>query len=1354
MERYKDVRIDNTLEFCLPERWKFIREAEDDGAKSYSVSIDEYTDNSGKEWQTFTATVVEVNNDPSKSGQFFTKAEDLAQSLAEFSSSLETYRFPSNIPCVESINLMESEPIPGLKLNTLSLTVFVCDSGSHGYLVGVFIPIISADLFIEYYDRLIEVISMMKINGKPVGLKNASAADFCKRRGIDLPETAQTPTEKTVDPLAEYQKLSDTIHHKKQGGKDVFAVNKEWTFTLPSGLNYSIDSNYKDDGIGSYESQKPMVIKDYDCFNFALDRHLHFLGEYYSVTDCRYDNQFLSDNDNGAAEQSLDFGNGLSFTFKYGDDSIKSRQIKVKDTNALYVDIAIINDWLMGLNIQMRVRGDNIAPYNISTTLKNVPADKVRKIVDKIEELASSVKLLKATPAKVKSKKEPAKKEAKPQEDFIVEDGVLVKYISKKKQVVIPDGVTAIANSVFSGRADITSVIVPEGVKSIGRRAFENCFALKTVSLPQSLEEIGGYAFVDCHELKSIYLSDHITVIPDSCFSECYALNNVTLPSKLTSIDAFAFKNCRSFTNIVIPDGVTSIGFTAFASCDALKTIYIPETVTEMPDNFMNAGVFGGCKQLTIHGKKDSFAATYAAEHNIPFAEKTQPKAKENKKTLSAKEKNEKSLEWIGDFGLKNGELRMYKGSGDTVTIPKEIKSVLWNYKPFKNAKVKHMLVEHGATRLMGFVSENKDLESLDIPGTIKHLYRYSFNNCSNLKCITLHEGIKAIDLQVFDGCTALKEVLIPASVAEIINEQGNSFEWITFRVYRGSYAEKRLKELDNAVGCSKWSISVLDEEPPHDETTDLDHEDYDFEIEHGVLKRYLGIKEAVKVPDGVVRIASYAFARSSCKSIELPKSLRIIEPCAFRECQSLTEIDIPAGVGGLCGDGYSNPFYQCYNLKTVKLHEGLRCLSLEILEAIKAERLELPSSVRVVEPQPPWRKLDADKLLVYSGSEAQRALNRIGQPYTVRGGVQIEREHTIDEYSQADEFVIEKGALLRYDGFARTVTIPDGVKSIAEKAFYANPFIEKVILPNTIKRIGVSAFDECVMLREINLPDGLRNLSSSAFHRCISLEEIRIPSSVKATGEYIFYECKGLKKLILEEGIEKIGHCAFNGCTKLAHVEFPQSLREIKQAAFSGIGMTEVYVSDGVNFIGNYAFRSETLRDLHLPRDAKLDTYFQPEENTTLHVYRGSPAEAWAKENGAHFVYELTPAERETKRRREEAEARRKAEQEARRREEAERQRKLEEARREEERLRLEARKKYRDALNKDLDTQEQIVAENRGLFGESARRRRAAKARIKEINEQLEKIELAEFTAKNEAMLAELKSSIDSMRKSLNIT
>jgi hypothetical protein len=71
--------------------------------------------------------------------------------------------------------------------------------------------------------------------------------------------------------------------------------------------------------------------------------------------------------------------------------------------------------------------------------------------------------------------------------------------------VVIPDSVTSIGSSVFSGCTGLTSVVIPDSLTSIGGGAFYNCSSLTSVVIPDSVTSIGDYAFQSCYSLTDVY---------------------------------------------------------------------------------------------------------------------------------------------------------------------------------------------------------------------------------------------------------------------------------------------------------------------------------------------------------------------------------------------------------------------------------------------------------------------------------------------------------------------------------------------------------------------------------------------------------------------------------------------------------------------------------------------------------------------------------------------------------------------------------------------------------------------------------------------------------------------------------
>ena len=80
-------------------------------------------------------------------------------------------------------------------------------------------------------------------------------------------------------------------------------------------------------------------------------------------------------------------------------------------------------------------------------------------------------------------------------DDFVIENGNLLKYSGSDRAVAVPDGVTAVGERAFAGCASLEETVLPEGVRYIGEFAFANCARLKKVNLPASVKNVRNGAF-------------------------------------------------------------------------------------------------------------------------------------------------------------------------------------------------------------------------------------------------------------------------------------------------------------------------------------------------------------------------------------------------------------------------------------------------------------------------------------------------------------------------------------------------------------------------------------------------------------------------------------------------------------------------------------------------------------------------------------------------------------------------------------------------------------------------------------------------------------------------------------------
>lgn len=153
-------------------------------------------------------------------------------------------------------------------------------------------------------------------------------------------------------------------------------------------------------------------------------------------------------------------------------------------------------------------------------------------------------------------------------------------------------------------------VVVPDGVRSIGDSAFYYCNNITRVTLPASLNEIGHGAFSSCSKLDSVVLPKSIVKIGDYTFNSCVRMSSIVLPQGLLSIGISAFLRCRKLGTIVIPSSVKSICSYAFSNCEGLKEVVV---CCKSPIDIDKTVFYGiKCENIMLivpTGSKEAYAA-------------------------------------------------------------------------------------------------------------------------------------------------------------------------------------------------------------------------------------------------------------------------------------------------------------------------------------------------------------------------------------------------------------------------------------------------------------------------------------------------------------------------------------------------------------------------------------------------------------------------------------------------------------------------------------------------------------------------------------------------------------------------
>jgi len=106
---------------------------------------------------------------------------------------------------------------------------------------------------------------------------------------------------------------------------------------------------------------------------------------------------------------------------------------------------------------------------------------------------------------------------------FDIQNGILKRFqlVNSEKEIIIPQGVTEIADNAFEHCIHLISVQIPDSVTKIGNFAFIHCFQLQSIVMPDSVTSIGESAFLFCRSLKNIHIPENLEFVGEDAFFYC-----------------------------------------------------------------------------------------------------------------------------------------------------------------------------------------------------------------------------------------------------------------------------------------------------------------------------------------------------------------------------------------------------------------------------------------------------------------------------------------------------------------------------------------------------------------------------------------------------------------------------------------------------------------------------------------------------------------------------------------------------------------------------------------------------------------------------------------------------------------
>lgn len=338
-------------------------------------------------------------------------------------------------------------------------------------------------------------------------------------------------------------------------------------------------------------------------------------------------------------------------------------------------------------------------------------------------------------------------------------------------------------------------------------------------------------------------------------------------------------------------------------------------------------------------------------------------------------------------FEIENGVLKKYHGDANAVVIP------------------------DGVTSIGDFAFQNcESLTAVKIADSVTSIGNFAFWGCGALASVYIPDGLTSIGDGAFQTCDALAAIDIPESVMHLGR--------CAFNTNTRTSTPTPASEPMNQV----WSEPEYDEpavpEPPCEPVSPIT----DFEIENGVLKKYLGKSETVVIPKGVVTsIGNEAFIWCRfIKSIYIPNGITNIRHKAFEWCDSLESIYIPESVTSIGIEA----FYNCGALASIEIPNSVTSIGDKAFMGCESlTSIEIPNNVTSIRDGTFWGCKELTSILI------PNSVTRIGD----------------------NAFLFCK---------LTSIEIPDSVTSIGDDAFLGCESLKSVKIPKSVTHIGKNAFE------------------------------------------------------------------------------------------------------------------------------------------------------------------------------------------------------------------------------------------------------------------------------------------------------
>ncbi len=664
-------------------------------------------------------------------------------------------------------------------------------------------------------------------------------------------------------------------------------------------------------------------------------------------------------------------------------------------------------------------------------------------------------------------------------EEFVIEEGIVLRCTSRQEEVIVPDGVKGIGKGAFKGCVSIKRIILPDSVEKIAEHAFKGCRQLQHIQLSKNLQEIGEYAFHRCHQLEEIELPSTVKRLRNCVFLYCDSLRCAKMP------------------------GVTTLGKQTFLNDVNLEEIVLAREVD--PDSICEC--FTGCNKIRTIILESDTREVFAINHVVDI--------------LSGKEVVLPIIRTI---------------VSDIYAILEIEQGILVRY--LNN--VKHVELPEGITAIAkSCFYDKRGIQSIVFPKSLQTIGARAFRNCISLEKVEFLREDVEIEEAAFQNCSSLCEIRMPGnrtyqlsglrelsgSGVSALVQQIHSQVLENFVIsgtiliqYRGCESKVIVPEGVTIIGPRAFAGNeAIDRIELPDTVREIGREAFAgcVVLQSIVLSNKLEWIEEAAFLDCVKLIR-----------IHLSDQVSVLPASCFKHCYALQEVSAQTKLQVI----EELAFYGCRKLRQVEMSDNVKkigdlafygCSALQDLHVLRSQteigRLAFAKSG--VEKE--WEQIP-----VPVKNEDIYLRNVFAQASIVQGELVIpEGTKKIDAYAFFGNEILT------------SVIFPDSLQEIGEFAFYGCSQLRNVQFPKEKLVLHKGCFEKCVALKTVNII--LESVPQRAFAWCKNLENVQMDEVWRIEKE-AFQGC--VVSQVVLDNVSYIGKSAFAMCDELQTITIKQN--------------------------------------------------------------------------------------------------------------------------------------------------------------------------------------------------------------------